>query len=264
MRLNKSILVTAGALILVVSGLTVLRIEPISQKGQIKKYIEDLESNNNEIRRRAFEELCRIGSSAVPFLIETMKDRDRSQRVRVDTLQIVAEQNDPRITQPLIDLVDDEKWRVRYFSIHYLARMGVKRATNNICRRWPNENNPTVRMEIVVACAILAKPEQISVFHQSYKTSDDAQTRLLSAVVLYKILGDIKYYKTIKDAFHGNDKAIRVLAIMTAGPVWSQATFKDERILALLEKNLHDENGEIIEMIQTWSNEIKEKQAVER
>jgi HEAT repeat protein len=86
---------------------------------QVAAFLEDKDSF---VRRDAAEALVKIGASAVLPLIAALKDQN--MLVRDGAASALGKIGDRRAVEPLMTVLNDEDWNVRYYATKALEELG--------------------------------------------------------------------------------------------------------------------------------------------
>jgi HEAT repeat protein len=93
----------------------------------IKNLIEVLSSLNDSTRVEARKTLVVMGSQAVPFLVEALKDSNGLRRW--EATKALGEIADPKAAPALVKALEDEEFDVRWLAAKGLIEMNVKGLT---------------------------------------------------------------------------------------------------------------------------------------
>jgi HEAT repeat protein len=140
--------------------------------------IQNLESDDNKVRKEAFLALSYDGAKAVPALIQAVRDNTVSVKAVVDVFHKIG---DPCI-DPLTDMLHSDDNEYQRKAAHILAAVGDNRALVQLIITLDDEN-PLVRAEVAAA---LGKFKDIRVIGPLLKAMQDqeAQVRANATVSL--------------------------------------------------------------------------------
>jgi len=210
--------------------------------------------------KRAVEFFQRNKDLFVPALIGVLRDKNQSEVSKTLAVNFLAERKDKRATLPLLALLQDDNWRLRFFAAQALGQIGSKKATKGLMQAWLNETqndihqengNPwAVQREIAIAIAKIEDKRAVPAFLKTYQNESE-EIQLLSAMVLYKLVEDVAYLSALADALHSKDYKIRGKVIWTLGDLG------DQKIIPLLQDALDDADSRIRDIAQKAIEKLK-------
>ncbi len=188
----------------------------------------------------------------IPALIKVAEDRNQKYGTRSLAIIFIGEERNVKAIKPIGELLFDNDWRIRALTAESLGKIGDKSAIKFLSQAWLKEDIWEVQQEIVIALVKIRDKSVIPNFLKTYK-SNDRNTQLLSAIVLYKLSGDNYYFNVIAEAVSGEEYKTRGRLIWTLGKIGGY------EMIPLLEKALDDKDSRIRKLVQKYIEEIKIK-----
>ena len=180
---------------------------------EVQEQIDKLSSTDSEERVRAILELGRMhksASSAIPYIIKSLKDKDR--RVRWSAVIVLGNMEDKRAVKPLIKVLkNDEKWEVRLRAAEALGNLGslgYKKAVKPLIAALKDERL-VIRAEAALSLGYIRNPRAIEPLIDILG-EEDGTLQENAAIALRKItkekLGDgqeewLSWWEENKDKF---------------------------------------------------------------
>jgi hypothetical protein len=128
----------------------------VPDTGEIQQLLADLHASRKEVRAEAARRLGMVGTRAVPFLLEALRDEDWVVRYRAaEALSLIT---DPQVDPALITALDDKRDHVRYMAAKGLGTRRTSAALVPLIRSLGDENE-FVRMCVARALAMLGEPD---------------------------------------------------------------------------------------------------------
>jgi hypothetical protein len=262
-KLIKIVLIVFGVLLLLV--VLSISLQNVRMQKAVKMARDLCKSSLRETDlkgKRAIEFFQRNEDLFVPALIEVLRDKNQSDVSKTLAVNFLAERKDKRATLPLLELLQDDNWRLRFFASQALGQIGDKRATESLMQAWLNETqkdihqekgNPwAVQREIALALAKIGDKRAVPAFLKTYQ-NESKEIQLLSAMVLYKLVEDVAYLNALADAVHSEDYKIRGKVIWTLGDLG------DQKMIPLLQDVLDDTDPKIRDIAQKAIEKLKTK-----
>ena len=100
---------------------------------ELKNLIEKLDVQGDRAAEKIIAKLCKLGSTAVPFLLVAAKD-ESNRRIQKWSLQALGGIGDKRSGGVLIASLSDERMTVKLHALRGLKKMKLKKAVPSITR----------------------------------------------------------------------------------------------------------------------------------
>ncbi|UCB56485.1 MAG: HEAT repeat domain-containing protein [Candidatus Omnitrophota bacterium] len=194
--------------------------------------------------------LHKKGIPATSLLIGLLKDDN--DLVKINAMVLLAEFESHEAAPSLAKLLKSDNWRVRFFASHALGRISDKGTVDSLAKAWLEENDLRVAREIAIAVGKIGDKKAAPAFIKTYKDKDE-KIKILSSLILYKLLSKEGYFNDIKEAIHNKDDKLRLMTVWTLGEI------EDQRIIPLLEEALVDSNQKVREFAQKSIEKINSK-----
>ena len=152
--------------------LILLLINNVVEHIQLKKAVRIVKitcGSNGKISEKAMLFFRNNETLFISALIELIKDKDVDYATKTVAIISLVELKDTRAVHPLIDLLNDNDWRVRFLVAEALGDIGSIKAIPNLSQAWREEcqnktpNAWTIQREIATALIKIGdKKEPIS------------------------------------------------------------------------------------------------------
>ncbi len=154
-------------------------------KPEISKYLDEMSSEDLNLRYRAADELVKIAdASAVPVLIKL--SRDKQANVRFHAAEVLCRIKEPLVLEYLTLALRDKRLHIRYYAIEVLIKIGTS-AVALLCAALKDEE-PLVREIVASALGKIGEGEAVPSLIESLQDAD-ANVQLQVAKSLNR-LGD--------------------------------------------------------------------------
>jgi HEAT repeat protein len=94
-------------------------------KSQIETLISELSSHNDSTRRKARYALVGMGETAIPSLIEILRNRDTHPLIRWEAAKALGEIADPKTAPVLVEYLEDEDFDIRWLAAEGLIKLNI-------------------------------------------------------------------------------------------------------------------------------------------
>ncbi len=141
---------------------------------RVNKSIDQLRSDDWQVREQATENLTNLGKLAVEPLITALKSNDANIRWRA--ARALGKTKDSRAIEPLALALKDEDKRVRYRAVAALEEIGNSRVIELLVSAL-KDNDVDVRERIARALGNIGKPA-VELLISTLKNEDDEQNRM--------------------------------------------------------------------------------------
>lgn len=224
----------------------------LRERRLINRLVNNLSHKNNIIRDRTIDSLERIGKPAIPALIKTLETA-RDDQVKINIIQLLSRSQNSTVLDSLCNMLKSNNWRLRFFGAQALGQIKNKNATEALLQLWLIEDRWQVKREVAIALAKIEDKKTVPIFLETYRKTDDNKTKIFSAIVLYKLLREKKYFNIINDFIHSQDYQTRFMTIWTLGEL------EDPVMIPLLREALDDKDAKIIKLARDSIEKLKEK-----
>ena len=153
--------------------------------GDIERYLSGLRDPVKEVRARSVENLVRLGEASIPPLLILLSDDD--WKVRYRAAEALGMMHDPRALDPLIGLTNDEKDHVRYMATKSLSQIHGPRISPVLIRMLSDDHSYT-RKAAAGGLARAAGPGVLESLQQALERESDPDVRsvMMNSVALIK------------------------------------------------------------------------------
>ncbi len=154
-------------------------------KPEIEKYLDELRSEDMNLRYRAADALAKIAdASAVPALIKL--SRDKQANVRFHAIEVLSQIKEPLALEYLALALRDKRLHIRYYAIEVLMKIGTSAVA--LLSAALKDEEPLVREIVASALGKLGEGEAVPALIESLQDAD-ANVQLQAAKSLNR-LGD--------------------------------------------------------------------------
>ncbi len=154
-------------------------------KPEISKYLDEMSSDDLNLRYRAADELVKIAdASAVPVLIKL--SRDKQANVRFHAAEVLSRIREPLALEYLALALQDKRLHIRYYAIEVLMKLGTT-AVALLCAALIDEE-PLVREIVASALGKIGEGEAVPALIEALQDAE-ANVQLQAAKSLNR-LGD--------------------------------------------------------------------------
>jgi HEAT repeat protein len=215
--------------------------------------------NNEErvlyyIAKRDWGRCVKIGSFAVEFLIERLKDKDSD--VRRSVAEALGKIGDSRAVDALIEALKDEDSNVRENVAEALGEIGDARAVDALIEALRDEDSD-VRIRVAEALGEIGDARAVEALIEALK-DEDSYVRKNSIDVLVEIAKkDLGVVDKLINALKDEDSNVR------ENVAWALGEIGDSRAVEALIEALKDEDSDVRESVAWALGAIGDARAVD-
>jgi HEAT repeat protein len=195
-----------------------------------------LKDEDWQVRQAAAEALGKIGSPAVPALLEALKDGN--WRARKAAAEALGKIGDRQALPALLEALKDDEWRVRRAAAYALEKIGDSRAIPALTEALKDDSRE-VRQAAAYALKKIGDSRAIPALTEALK-DDSREVRQAAAYALEKI-GDSQTVPALLEALKDEDRSVRQAA------VWALREIGDPQAVPALIQALKDEDRDVRE-----------------
>jgi HEAT repeat protein len=234
--------------------------------GAVDALIKVLARRERSLVSAATEALSRIGPEAVVPLMEAFKDRYLRRRIGGQVLKILTEMG-PRTLDPLLQVLTDENYYIRYTAMTILGRIGDRRVVGPIIRAFltdprlqetavgtigrleergvlvlpPGDRETGLPAEVVQALGAADRESVLSALAGAME-NPSGKVRRFALKAFYALLGDGSFDQLVR-SLGDEDPEVKRLAIRLLGKL------RDKRVIEPLMDLLLKDGGQVEEAI---------------
>ncbi len=234
--------------------------------GAVEALIKVLARRERSLVSAATEALSRIGPDAVVPLMEAFKDRYLRRRIGAQVLRILTEMG-PRTMEPLLQVLTDENYYIRYTAMTILGRIGDRRVVGPILHAFlsdprlqetavgtigrleergvlalsPGDREAGLPAEVVQTFSGDGREEILAAL-QGAMENPSGKVRRFALKVIYALLGDGAFDHLVR-SLGDEDPEVKRLAIRLLGKL------RDKRVIEPLMDLLLKDGGQVEEAI---------------
>jgi HEAT repeat protein len=197
----------------------------------LEPLIQALQDENSTVQIKAAEALGRIGDArAIEPLIQALKDNYWD--VNKKAAEALGRIGDARAVEPLIQALDDERWEVRWGAARALGEIGDKSALKTLVPAL-KDKDIKVRKEVAEALGTMGEPA-VGPLIQTLEDTD-GEVREKAAKALGK-MGDARAVGPLFTALHDSKSEVRKKAAKALDKLAWKPGDDSERVRYLIAK----------------------------
>lgn len=198
---------------------------------------------------KAQEVLSHSSAPVRPLLIELLQDPD--ERVKINTLQMLAELHATEAVPAVIPLLSSKNWRVRFFSAEALRRLEDRKVLDPLLSAWAVETDSRVCLQVAIAIAKFGDEKAVPVLRSAFQ-GNDPDRKVLAAIALLKLSGEPSVKTYLREILKTAEVRLKSLTLFALAE-----TGDSSDVLDLLELATQDEDPKIREKAHKYLKRLQ-------